>query len=467
MKKYQQYINRYRQLFTGILGAIITTFLFSCEDFVALDPPPTETTTDNVFTHNTTATSALLGIYSEMFNEATMTSKMTIANGLAADELTVFQTGVREQFYDNTLLPDNSEVASFWSSMYTYIYSANAILDGLARNTGVTDSIKIQLEGEARLIRAFCHFYLTNLWGDVPLVTTTDFRINAFALRTPQADIYGQVIEDLKVAETLLASDYRFSGGDRSRPNRWAATALLARAYLYMKDWVSAETAASIVINNPAYRLVEDLNTVFLANSAEAIWQLSSTREIGLNTRDGGAFILEAPPNFIALNEGIIGAFETGDRRRTDWIGSFTDGPDTWYYPFKYKIADSGNDGTPITEYLMIIRLAELYLIRAEARARQNDVTSAREDLNAIRHRANLGNTPASDQASLLLAIEHERRMELITEWGHRWLDLKRTGRAGDILRPIKPGWQPTDELYPVPLAEIGDNPNLTQNLGY
>ncbi|MCG8323502.1 MAG: RagB/SusD family nutrient uptake outer membrane protein [Cytophagales bacterium] len=467
MKKYQRSIIRYRRLCTAILGGIITLFLFSCEDFVALDPPPTETTTDNVFTNNATATSALLGIYSEMFNNATMTNKMTIANGLAADELTIYQTGVREQFYDNTLLPDNSEVASFWSSIYTYIYSANAILEGLAKHTGVSDSTKVQLEGEARLIRAFCHFYLTNLWGDVPLVTTTDFRINASALRTPKVDVYGQVIEDLKTAETLLAGDYRFSEGDRSRPNRSAATALLARVYLYLQDWANAETATSTVISNPAYGLVGELNEVFLANSSEAIWQLSSTWETGLNTRDGGAFILDAPPNFIALNDEIIGAFEAGDDRLTDWIGSFTEGPDTWYYPFKYKIADGGNNGTPITEYLMIIRLAEMHLIRAEARARQNNVTGAQEDLNIIRHRATLGNTPASDQASLLLAIEHERRMELFTEWGHRWLDLKRTGRASDLLRPIKPGWQPTDELYPIPLAEIGDNPNLTQNSGY
>lgn len=116
----------------------------------------------------------------------------------------------------------------------------------------------------------------------------------------------------------------------------------------------------------------------------------------------------------------------------------------------------------------MVFRLAEQYLIRAEARAQQGDATGAKADINAIRNRAGLPDTDADGQASILAAIEHERRIEFFTEWGHRWFDLKRTGRADAVLSPIKPNWQSTDVLFPIPLQEIENNPNLLpQNAGY
>jgi hypothetical protein len=116
----------------------------------------------------------------------------------------------------------------------------------------------------------------------------------------------------------------------------------------------------------------------------------------------------------------------------------------------------------------MVLRLAEQYLIRAEARARLGKVPESQADINAIRSRSGLSNTTAADPAALLLAIEKERQVELFSEWGHRWLDLKRTGRADAVLGAEKPtDWQPTDALYPIPQNEILSNPLLTQNLGY
>jgi hypothetical protein len=114
------------------------------------------------------------------------------------------------------------------------------------------------------------------------------------------------------------------------------------------------------------------------------------------------------------------------------------------------------------------LRLAEQYLIRGEARAHQNNVQGAQEDLNIIRSRAGLGATTANDESSLLAVIETERQVELFAEWGHRWFDLKRTGRADAVLSLEKaPNWQSTDRLYPIPFEEIKINPSLTQNPGY
>jgi hypothetical protein len=115
--------------------------------------------------------------------------------------------------------------------------------------------------------------------------------------------------------------------------------------------------------------------------------------------------------------------------------------------------------------------LAEQFLIRAEARAKQNNKligsNSAESDINVIRNRAGLLNTSAATQEELLSEIERERRVELFVEWGHRWLDLKRSGRASAVLSLIKPLWDDTDVLYPIPYSERLLNPKLTQNFGY
>jgi hypothetical protein len=125
----------------------------------------------------------------------------------------------------------------------------------------------------------------------------------------------------------------------------------------------------------------------------------------------------------------------------------------------------------PPAEYPMILRLAEQYLIRAEARAQQNNLIGSQSDLNVIRTRAGLPNTSASTQQDLLSAIYRERQFELFTEMGHRWLDLKRTGSVDMIMNtetPQKGGiWKTTDQLYPLPLSEIQADINLTQNPGY
>ncbi|MDO5969574.1 RagB/SusD family nutrient uptake outer membrane protein, partial [Flavivirga aquimarina] len=119
-------------------------------------------------------------------------------------------------------------------------------------------------------------------------------------------------------------------------------------------------------------------------------------------------------------------------------------------------------------EYPVVFRLAEQYLIRAEARAELGKISEAQSDLNVIRNRAGLGNTTASTKEALRDAILDERQVELFTERGHRWFDLKRRGEAADVLAPLKPSWQDTDVLFPIPESELLLNPNLLpQNDGY
>ncbi len=351
------------------------------------------------------------------------------------------------------------------------IYTANAILEGLSAPNGVTPPIQAQLQGEALFIRAFAYFYVVNLYGPVPLQLTTNYSITQVSSRATVAQVYQQIITDLTTAENLLPEAYPTTG--RARPNKSAVQALLARTYLYLKDYVNAEKYASLVIAKSTYSLV-DVNSVFLANSQEAIWQLMPTANS--NTQDGLNFILTAAPTSVALsNDFVNNAFEANDKRKTNWVGSLTVGSQTYYYPYKYKVRSS----TTVTEYSMVLRLAEQYLIRAEARINQTGkIDQGIADLNVIRARARPTPTTSTpnplpplnlgmSQTAALLAVEQERRVELFTEWGHRWLDLIRTGRANVLLGAVKPKWQATDVLYPIPLNETSRNPNITQNPGY
>jgi hypothetical protein len=212
-------------------------------------------------------------------------------------------------------------------------------------------------------------------------------------------------------------------------------------------------------------------------NSSEAIWQLPPVEPTSnYATPDGNAFILIAAPsnsttNCATISPQLLSTFEANDQRKTDWIGAFIAANDTFYFPYKYKVYS----GSAPQEYTMVLRLAEQYLIRAEAEANLSDLMDATADLNIIRSRAglpNIADSIASSQSSLLAAILHERQVELFTEWGHRWFDLIRTGNVNTVMSvvtPLKGGgaWNANDALYPLPFTEINSDPNLIQNPGY
>lgn len=450
---------------------IFLVLFSSCKKFVNIDPPISQINRTTVFQDDATATSALVGIYSQMFNSSEFVGggqgSISLLAGLSSDEFSSYTNSPDIiSFNTNALTPTTSTITvSIWKPAYQYIYDANAALEGLQQTNSLTPKVKDQLMGEAKFIRAFCYFYLTNLFGDVPIITSTDYKVNITAYRSSKEKVYQQIVTDLKEAKALLGIDYAFCGNERVRPNKWAATALLARTYLFMGQWNNAEAEASLIINNTGtYSLVSDLNKVFLANSSEAIWQLKPTLP-GYNTLEGQVFIFTSTPGIATLMPSLLNSFEPGDQRRTNWVDSMPVNGSNYYFPFKYKI---GQIGQPLSEYSMILRLSEQYLIRAEARAQQGNISGAQSDLNRVRSRAGLSDTPANDLAGILNGILHERQIEFFSEWGNRWLDLKRTGTANQILSQEKAGaWQAKDTLYPIPQTERQNDPNLTQNQGY
>ena len=463
----------------------------SCRKLIEVDAPVTSVNAANVYTNDATAAAVLTGIYTKISDQnydLTLPDNITgmsLFPSLSADDLALYNLSnpTLVPYYKNDLSSLTASGGVFWNGIYSIIFVANSAIEGMNNSAGLTPEVKQQLLGEAKFVRAFCYFYLVNLYGDAPLVLTSDYKINSLLPRVPKEQIYQQIIADLKDAQIYLSSNYLMSDAlsayaigteERVRPTKWAATALLARAYLYTGDYVNAEAQATTVISNSSLYSLSSLNNVFLKNSKEAIWQLQPVRTgTQSNTGEGALFILPATGPDAAgfpvyLSNTLINGFEAGDQRRTNWVDSVTAGGITYYYAFKYKI---GMADAATAEYIMIMRLAEQYLIRAEARAQQNNISGAQSDLDEIRGRATLSPISANDKASLLMAILHERQVELFTEWGHRWFDLKRTGSIDTVMAAIAPGkggsWSPFKALYPIPSEEKGLDPNLTQNPGY
>lgn len=435
----------------------------SCEELVEVDPPKAGVPSETVFEDDVTAVAAISRLYYSMAYDCFW--NITYPASLSADDLVGPSDLSRLQFYRNEILSTNSMIQASWSTGYKTIYIANSTIEGLKRSEKLTPDLKDQLMGEALFFRAFSHFYLVNLFGDVPYITSTDYRINGTVKRIPVSDVYHKIITDLVDARELLSEDYLYSKNERVRVNKWAAIAVLARTYLYSEDWARAEEQAGRVIERINLFKLEAPEDVFLKDSKEAIWQLIPTYPQAYTT-EGSEFNKTYHDGSVSvLTEELISAIESNDKRKDEWIGYRNEGEDDWYYPLKYKETPSDTAGSD--EYSMVLRLAEQYLIRAEARAKLDRPTDAAADLNIIRERAGLSPTTATMPLDLLAAIKQERRIEFFTEWGHRWLDLKRTGLVDEVLGVVKPDWDASDALYPIPYSELQRNPNLTQNLNY
>ena len=443
-----------------LLIIFAVTFFSSCKKLLEIDPAGSTLLTGNVFSDSVTVQSTLAGLYINGLYR----SQTSVFPGFSADELQYVGT-TYDPYINNSLLSTDGNVNTIWTNSYSVIYYANSIIEGVTGSTGISARFKNQALGEARFIRAFAYFYLVNFFGDVPLILSTDVNQNSSMGRTATADVYAQMIADLQFAQDNLPADYATSSGARTRANKWIATAMLARAELYLQHWANAETAATAVISNTTlFSLQTDLSKVFTPSNTEAIWQLYN---------DPNGYTLYAytvlpnsatkVPAYV-LTPSLTYAFEAGDARKTGWTSTVLYNDSMYTYPAKYKSVTTGANA----EYFTLIRLAELYLIRAEARAQQGDINGARTDVSIIRNRAGLNNTTAADKTSLLLAIEQERRVELNCEGGFRWFDLKRTNRVDEVIGALKPTfWQPTAALYPIPAAQITANANLKQNPGY
>jgi hypothetical protein len=404
---------------------------------------------------------ALTGSY-DAFQLAGLYGRNRVLLGdLSADNLSWTGTSYDyAQLDNNSVSVINGIIDGMWSGAYDGINRVNNILAVLPGISDLTDGERNMYEGECLFMRALFHFNLLNYFGGVPIMTTPTLDLsNLEHPRNSVSEVYDQIISDLQAAESKLPSPLAMTAG---RANSFSATALLARVYLTRfhfgnnpVDANAAVTKADKVINEGGFSLVSPYEALYQGtDNSERIF------EIMFSAQDKNRLAEYFFPTTLAgryevgPSEGFVSAFDPADSIR--FKATLATDKDGLYYGNKYTELVEGSD--PV----MVIRLAEMYLIKAEALAyTEGDILTIQQNIDAIRYRAGLQPTTAATYDDLKLAIENERRFEFAFE-GYRWFDLVRTKRATAVL-----GITEDQTLFPIPLSEMQTNKLMEQNPGY
>lgn len=434
-----------------ILFVMMMSVCFACD---VLDVKPTNAIpAEDAFKDKKGIEKGIRGAYTAFQGLSYYGRTFLIFSDLAADNLENPVDGTAldyRQVDNNNILPENGAVGGIWSIAYDGINTANNVIAKVPGIPDMTEAEKNSALGELYFIRALNHFNLVNLFGAIPLKTSPTSGVsNLNAPRVPVNDVYAQIISDLKFAESNITNT------TKTRASRYAAKALLARVYLYHGDYALAAEKATEVIDGP-FDLIP-YNAIFGDDgSSETIFEIDFTDLVRNRIAEYNFPKTLNGRREVAPTADLLTAYESGDARYTASLAFAGQLP----YAIKYDDLSIGADN------VIVLRLAEMYLIRAEALARTNgDIQAIRDDIDMIRNRANLPDTPANTYADLLRVIEKERRVEFAFE-GHRWFDLVRTNRAIDVLLNVNNANQ---MLFPIPLAELLTNadPQMTQNPGY
>jgi len=456
---------------------MLTLMVGSCSKSLDVALPNDQISDQTLFTTKPTILSAMNGMYSAFANQSNIATRMRSLYWLS-DEGEISPapgTEIGDMITAN-LVATNQWFPS-WSWFYTPIYRANQLIEALPNVplTVITETEKKQYIAAAKYVRAVNHFMLVTSWGDIPLVMNTSVDINKSITRTPVSTVYDAIIKDLREAANDLPATVNVSNS-RTIHNRFQAMAFLARVYLYQGSWSDAETAATEVINSGQYQIVTGVNNVFRRGSREAILSLAETATsasflnrtaIGWNTLPANA----GNTNTLncAIPVSLLATFQSGDQRAVEGNWVVTLFGKKFANKYLYSLNATTAQAAANPQDYVLQRYAELFLIRAEARAQQSNLAGAVSDINVIRNRAGLTNFISSSQPAILTAIERERVCELFYE-GHRWYDLKRTGRLNTVLSAVPykaANYKSYYDLWPVAPRELLANPALTQNPGY
>jgi hypothetical protein len=446
---------------SNYIYALVTILAFgSCRKFLAVDPR--DAISDELtIVDKASAQTAVRGIYRSLSSDGYYGNSFQSIGYLSGDNIQwTGSQSIVQQFISHNVRPENATVASVWQAIYSTINRANHVISKLPEviDPSLTQAERNQLLGEAYLIRALSYFDLARTWGGVQIILTPTLSATDKdgIKRSTAAETYAQVLADLTTAEPLLAIP---TAQNPIRANRETVWALRSRYHLYQKEWTLAESYATKVITNTVnYQLLKPYASFFSPASAvatrESVFELSYSATYTNGHRgqwqppaNGGTRQIAPNDAFIALvNNPAIGGNRSSSVAKTS--------AGLWYGNFYYR--------SPATDPAYIIRIAELYLIRSEARAQQNKLPESLTDLNAVRDRAGLPVSTAISQADILLAIENERRLEFAFE-PHRWFDLVRTGRVAAVLGLTNAN----SHVLPVPANELSIDKSLDQNPGY
>jgi len=391
---------------------------------------------------------------------------------------------------------DNEIILQMWSNIYLGINASNLAINKIP-GIDMNEDKKNELLGEARFMRGLLYFELVRFFGDVPLQleATSTFESSSYLPRSPKADIYAQLFEDLTIAENSLPIAQ--TGNDNGRPTTWSAKAYLAKAKLQEGlDYNTAKIKLEEIMNSNIFSLWADFGDAFVIpknNGKETLFAFSFLQGTDVFTTlwEGGHLVLRTLPNLYGGKPNGAGleqptldlynSFDDNDRRKSvtfmteDIIdGKIVDfgGPKVvkyWDQVNEPKVNGTAND-------LQLIRYADILLMYAEVLNEINNgsTSEALNAINAVRERARtepvaLPNLTSMDYTTFKDAILFERRKEFVWE-GQRWFDLVRFGKLAEkvkIANPTVPISEPKHNLFPIPQRERDINPNLSQNPGY
>lgn len=487
-----------KKIFFCVFAFGSALFLNSCKEFLDVEPQSqgiavTNTSADSILYKTASeAEAALAGAYADFKNEYYQLDYFVNGDAQSDDAYAGGDNPANFQIDDYKLDATNSNVSRDWAYLYSTIGKTNAVINNVRAVTdpALSADRKEEIIGEASFIRAFMYFQLVQLWGDVPLQLKEVKTISAanldeiypliFPARSTAAEVYQQIILDL---ETALAH-VKTTATHKGYATKGAVNAVLAKVYATIEphDWNKVKQYCDAVIAGgysllPAYDKLWD-NSV--ENSAESIFEINYNG--GITDGNWGTKIFRGLDwkKFDLPSNDLAKAFDDENdpiRKASSII--FLDVSGKWSdehwpqtkYPFinKWRTFTEGSD-----QNYIFIRLADILLLKAEALNELGDPTGAAALVNQIRTRVNLPNTTAATQADLRLAIEKERRLELAFE-GHRWYDLKRTGRAIAVINaakgangvPLGYNLTPNRLFWPIPQAELDKNAKLRQNEGY
>lgn len=480
------------------LAFLCLTVFYACDDFLDLEPHSQGIAIENsasdsvYFKSASELESALAGAYGDFKNEYYQLDYFVNGDAQSDDAYAGGDNPDNFQIDDYQLDAVNRNVSRDWAYLYSTIGKVNNIINNAREVTDpeLTPARLEEIIGEASFIRAFMYFQLVQLWGDVPLqleeVTTIsaekldEIYAQIFPARSAKEEVYAQIIADLETALPRV----RTTAPHKGFATTGAVNAVLAKVYAAQEphDWTKVNQYCDAVIAG-GYTLLPEFDQLWnneMKNSAESIFEINYSG--GPTDGNWGVNIFRGVDwkKFNLPSNDLIAAFDTeSDLIRKNASIIFEDVSGLWsdshypqtQYPFINKWRNFGGDGA---QNYIFIRLADILLLKAEALNESGDVSGAAAIVDQIRDRVNLNPTTAGNQAAMRLAIEKERRLELAYE-GIRWYDLKRSGRAIEVMSAAKGpdgnpiGYMLTPErlLWPIPQAELDKNANLTQNPGY
>jgi len=478
-----------------LLSVLLLTLLISCEKFLDEKPVSDGIAVNNsasdsvLYSTANDAEAALAGVYSDFRNEYFELDYFVNGDAQSDDAYAGADNPANFQIDEFNIDATNLNVSRDWAYLYSTIGKANTVIDNVMAvpDSSLTMARRKGIIAEASFIRAFMYFQLVRLFSDVPLVlnSVTTFNLDIlpklFPPRSPQSEVYAQIIKDL---ETALP-DVAVTAANKNIVTKGAVNAVLAKVYATIEphDWNKVQQYCDAVIAGP-YSLLPNYDELWdnmHENSEESIFEINYEGTSASGNWGVSMFRGTDWKKFNIPSNDLVRAFDDeGDNIRKTSSIFFDDVTGLWSdskwpqtnYPFinKYRIVES-----PSSQNYIFIRLADILLLKAEALNELGSTGAAADLVNQIRNRVNLPNTTASGQEEMRLAIAKERRLELAFE-GHRWFDLKRTGRAIEVMNnvkgpdgvtPIGYNLTPNRLIWPIPQAEMDKNSNLVQNSGY